>query len=444
VEVRTELPLKSPEKIQALDQVLQSQTFARSDLLKKFLRYVSEMEDAGRGSEITEYSIGTEALGRPVTYSPADDSSVRGRAHDLRQKLEHFYEHERPDVRVRIGLHKGSYVPYFYEVAVAPKDLSKLPVVEAAQASHQLVRPLPTLLRRKLAVWALATVVLLVLSGGVWIYMQRGRQPNSILQQFWGPMLRPGSDVLLCLATPPSLRIKPFPAPPRHGGFEPAPKETAKWYSSLGLPGIGEPYLYHSTTSPLFGDAAAAVQAAQTIATCGGSFQFLPENIIVGQVALAKRNILVIGAPNYSPYAARVLRNTPFTIEESGELGEEIIRERTPRSGSPVVFVPNRGQTGGISVAFGLITVFPNRTGSEEAPRAIVVSGITGAGAPAAMEFFTSPAGLTALRNQFRKDGLESVPESYQVIVKGSRDDSMPLNWQLVTYRVMEHPPSLE
>jgi hypothetical protein len=60
------------------------------------------------------------------------------------------------------------------------------------------------------------------------------------------------------------------------------------------------------------------------------------------------------------------------------------------------------------------------------------------------MEFFTSPAGLTALRNQFRKDGLESVPESYQVIVKGSRDDSMPLNWQLVTYRVMEHPPSLE
>ncbi|MBV8818244.1 MAG: hypothetical protein JO022_07785, partial [Acidobacteriaceae bacterium] len=166
--------------------------------------------------------------------------------------------------------------------------------------------------------------------------------------------------------------------------------------------------------------------------------------IIVGQVALAKRNILVIGAPNYSPYAARVLRNTPFTIEESGELGEEIIRERAPRSGPPVVFVPSRGQTGGISVTFGLITVFPNRTGSDEAPRAIVVSGITGAGAPAAMEFFTSLAGLTALRDQFRKDGLASVPASYQVIVKGIRDDSMPLNWQMVAYRVMEHPPSLE
>jgi len=170
----------------------------------------------------------------------------------------------------------------------------------------------------------------------------------------------------------------------------------------------------------------------------------LPENIIGGQVALAKRNVLVIGAQNYSPYAARVLRNTPFTIEENEELGEEIIRERSPQSGAPLVLVPNRGQSGGISVAFGLITVFPNQTGSEEGPRAIVVSGVTGAGAPAAMEFFTSPAGLTALRDQFRKDGMQHVPASYQVIVKGSREQAMPLNWQMVKYRVMEHPPSLE
>lgn len=202
--------------------------------------------------------------------------------------------------------------------------------------------------------------------------------------------------------------------------------------------------MYRSTTSPLFGDAAAAIQAAQTIAVAGGSFQFLPENAIVGQVALVKRNILLIGAPSYSPYAERVLRNTPFTIEENCEIGEEIIRERSPQSGAPLVLVQNRAQSGGISVAFGLITVFPNQSGSDEGPRAIVVSGITGAGAPAAMEFFTSPAGLTALRDRFVKDGLRRVPASHQVVIKGSRYQAMPLNWQMVTYRVMQHPPSLE
>jgi hypothetical protein len=431
--VRTEHPLKSQDKLQALTLVLQSETFARADLLKRFLRYVAEMEDAGRADEITEYSIGVEALGRPATYSPTDDSSVRGRAHDLRQKLEHLYKYERPDARLRIALPKGSYVPYFYEAPPPADEIQPPP----------LVIP-PAVGKRRHSKRLLVAAMLPLLTGGLWLIERSRRPKESILQQFWGPMLRPGSDVLLCLATPPSLRIKPFPAAPAHPGFEPAPKDTAKWYFSLGLPRLGEPYVYRSATSPLFGDAAAAIQAAQTIAVAGGSVRFLPENIIVGQVALSKRNILVIGAPTYSPYAARVLRNTPFTIEESGEIGEEIVRERSPRASPPLVLVPGRSQSGEISVAFGLITVFPNQTGSEEGPRAIVVSGITGAGAPAAMEFFTSTAGLTALHDRFEKDGLRRPPPSYQVVVKGSRDQAMPLNWQLVTYRVMERPPSLE
>ena len=442
MEVRTERPVKSREKIEALALVLQSETFARSDQLRKFLRYVAEMEDAGRGNEITEYSIGTEALGRPVTYSPANDSSVRGRAHDLRQKLEHFYKYERPDARIRVELHKGSYVPYFYEVAPPPEET--LPAVLVPTVPMAI----PRFPKRTRSFRGIAAILVSFVAGGFggafWMLWHSRPPEASILQQFWGPMLHAGSDVLICLATPPSLRIKPFPAAPRHPGFQPASKDTAQWYASLGLPGVGEPYVYRSATSPLFGDAAAAIQAAQTIAAYGGSFQFLPENIIVGQVALAKRNILVIGAPNYSPYAARVLKNTPFTIEESDEAGEEIIRERSPRPGSPLVLVPSRGRSGGISVAFGIITVFPNKTGSEEGPRAIVVSGITGAGAPAAMEFFTSAAGLTALRDRFRKDGLTRAPVSYQVVVKGSRDEAMPLNWQMVTYRVMDHSPSLE
>ncbi len=423
--------------------VLQSETLARSDQLRKFLRYVAEMEAAGRGSEITEYSIATAALGRPSTYSPADDSSVRGRAHDLRQKLDHFYKHERPDARIRIALQKGSYAPYFYEVEQLHPE-----VTQSAELVPAVPIAAPPVPKRKRNLWTLAAIFVSFVAGGVsgalWM-VHHSRPPEaSLLQQFWGPMLHAGSDVLICLATPPSLRIKPFPTAPRHPAFQPASKDIARWYASLGLPGPGEPYLYHSATSPLFGDAAAAIQAAHTIATYGGSIQFLPENIIVGQVALAKRNILVIGAPNYSPYAARVLKNTPFTIEESDKYGEEIIRERSPQSGSPLVLVPSVGQGGGISVALALITVFPNQTGREEGPRAIVVSGITGAGAPAAMDFFTSASGLSALRDRFRKDGLSRPPPSYQVVVKGSRDEAMPLNWEMVTYRVMEHPPSLE
>src|SRR5215475_3933292 len=105
----------SEQKQAALDAVLRSSTFARSDQLKSFLKYVCEMEIAGHGHELTEYLIGVEALGRPRQYSPGDDSAVRNRAFALRKKLQEFYERENPEAPIRIELHKGSYCTHFVE-----------------------------------------------------------------------------------------------------------------------------------------------------------------------------------------------------------------------------------------------------------------------------------------------------------------------------------------
>ncbi len=100
--------LSLDEKAQALRAVLESDTFARSERLKALLRFVCEAEMEGRGSELTEYSIGTLALGRPKEFAPLEDSSVRSRAHELRQKLEKYYSQEAPLAAVRIELRKGS------------------------------------------------------------------------------------------------------------------------------------------------------------------------------------------------------------------------------------------------------------------------------------------------------------------------------------------------
>ncbi len=83
-----EFTLSPDQKRRALEQALQGTTFSRADQLKRFLRYVCEMEIAGRAPEIKEYSIATEALGHSADYSPSDGSSVRSRAHSLRQKLQ--------------------------------------------------------------------------------------------------------------------------------------------------------------------------------------------------------------------------------------------------------------------------------------------------------------------------------------------------------------------
>src|SRR5260370_36466810 len=235
------------EKHQALSVVLQSQTFARADQLKKFLRYICEMEEAGRTGEISEYLIGIHALGRPADYSPADDSGVRGRAHALRLKLQQLYQLERPDAEIRVGLRKGSYTPYYY--CEAPGPAEPKPASAPVTAPRQFRRVPP-------AAWvrgALALAAAVTAAGRS--LMLRPNRPDAILREFWGPLLRPGSGVLLCLASPPSLLIRPFHNARRRGAFLPVAPATAAWYRCLRVPYGNEiPNMKNSQKPPLAGD----------------------------------------------------------------------------------------------------------------------------------------------------------------------------------------------
>jgi hypothetical protein len=107
------------EKRAAMEQVLQSATFLRANQVRNFLRYICEMELAGRAAALHEYLIAVEAMGLPSSYSTDDDSSVRRRAYALRQKLDRVYASELTQAKVRIEVPKGSYVPRFVPVDAA-------------------------------------------------------------------------------------------------------------------------------------------------------------------------------------------------------------------------------------------------------------------------------------------------------------------------------------
>src|SRR5688572_18349370 len=110
--------LSDEEKRAALRDVLQTPAFVRAAQLQAFLRLICEMEIAGRAGDINEYLIGVEVLGRPQGYSPAQDSAVRRRAVDLREKLDEVYAGDLASAAVRIELPKGRYVPRFVRADV--------------------------------------------------------------------------------------------------------------------------------------------------------------------------------------------------------------------------------------------------------------------------------------------------------------------------------------
>ena len=129
----TKPQLRDVEKRAALEQVLQSATFTRASQVRNFLRYICEMEIAGRGAALHEYLIAVEAMGRPAAYSTDSDSSVRRRAYALRQKLESVYSKELTDARIRIEVTTGGYVTRYVEVEPAePADVVDQPAANPA------------------------------------------------------------------------------------------------------------------------------------------------------------------------------------------------------------------------------------------------------------------------------------------------------------------------
>jgi len=106
-------PVSIDEKRQALARVLECRALGRSEQLRSLFRYVCEAEIEGRGHELHEYVLGVSVLGRPSGYSPAEDSCVRSRAYELRNRLRAYYETEGPGDPIRIVIDKGGYCPRF-------------------------------------------------------------------------------------------------------------------------------------------------------------------------------------------------------------------------------------------------------------------------------------------------------------------------------------------
>lgn len=104
----------SPSEIRlALDRILASPGFDKSEQLKSFLRFVVEETIAGRGDQIKAYTIAVDALGRDASFDPHLDPIVRVEAARLRRALETYYAGGGRDDSVVIELPTGHYVPVF-------------------------------------------------------------------------------------------------------------------------------------------------------------------------------------------------------------------------------------------------------------------------------------------------------------------------------------------
>ena len=84
------------QRAEQVDRILASDTALRASrkCSGDLLRFLADKTFCGEAEHLKEYSVGLDALGKPATYDPRQDSGVRLQASRLRQKLDDYYRTE--------------------------------------------------------------------------------------------------------------------------------------------------------------------------------------------------------------------------------------------------------------------------------------------------------------------------------------------------------------
>lgn len=107
-------PTPTPAEVRGqLDRVLASPEFTRAARLRELLLFIVTQRIEGREDRLTEYAIAETVFRRGADFNPETDSIVRTEAARLRSRLDEYYERSGRRDRVRIGIHRGDYLPIF-------------------------------------------------------------------------------------------------------------------------------------------------------------------------------------------------------------------------------------------------------------------------------------------------------------------------------------------
>jgi TolB-like protein/Tfp pilus assembly protein PilF len=115
--------------LSALNQVVSSEAFGKTERPARFLRYLVETALRGEAPLLKENVLGVEVFDRPASWDPRLDPVVRQEAGRLRKRLAKYYENGGAESQVRIELPVGTYVPVFRR---KPAEIETAPIPSPA------------------------------------------------------------------------------------------------------------------------------------------------------------------------------------------------------------------------------------------------------------------------------------------------------------------------
>ena len=160
----------------ALERILSSEVFARSERARDLLRYLVDQDLAGNADRLKGFSIAIDVFGRDDRFDSATDTVVRVQAGRLRDLLDQYYAREGASAGVRISIPRGSYIPsYSVEpLATAPAEPPAPGVSDDAGTTAATTSPeARSSIPRRLVAACVAIVVVLGAAIGTYVRSEK-------------------------------------------------------------------------------------------------------------------------------------------------------------------------------------------------------------------------------------------------------------------------------
>lgn len=447
--------IKPTEVRQALEAVLSSKYFSHSPQKRKFLRLICDFYLNNRVKELNEYLLGRDVFNRGANYHPADDPIVRVVAHDVRKKLEMYYQGEGVDDAIRLQIPIGSYEPQFTRrqsphLEIAPLASTELMAVETpfvetiadgAPPAEMMAPP------NRYPIWALGCGAVLLAGALVFFALSNrdlrrqmqaaeARKIEPLSNAVWGTFLKKTDPTLLVLSNPLSCLIVAGTDPQVQGkrsvelNAAQAAELTrfAQASRSTVISNItSTPRLIFSLdTFTGVGEAVGLYRLTDLFRSADRSL-VLKQSRTVSAEDLKNHDVILLGGFLSNDWTGKL----PVT-EDFVHTAGAMIENRHPQSGEEQMYRPrfNR-QNGDLVEDYALITVKPNIMYENIV---MVLAGSHSAGTQAAAEYVTSKNYLTEFTERLRQVGAaDGTPKYYQALLKVGVENGIPTTISLVT-----------
>jgi hypothetical protein len=425
------------ERVELLQRVLSSRTFAKSARLTKFLEFICLRTIEGRSRELNEQQIGIHVFSRSPSYSASDDSIVRTQARLLRLRLEEYFEHECPNSEMVISIPKGGYVPIFEarngafnSTIHAPQTSAKPAGPQAPAIVEEAVAPL--VVAKHKPRWrsvTLAAGVLILLAGlSVGLFWLNGRAEDPT-HALWSSIFSPGRSVIIVPSDDALVLYEEL-------------TQTAIPLDEYLSGSYLEKYSPHIGSAPLTSDWFAAHQYTSSAdLNLAMRLGRLPEaarvnietrNARVLRIAdLKSCNVILIGGIGANPWVELFSQHLNFDVNWDWKTSEGYVVNKHPAKGEAAIYRDTISD--GFRRSYGVLALLP---GIEDDGRALLFEGTGMAGTESAADF---PFNTSSFRNFAQQIGASSgkMPNFEALLETTSVGGNAP-EARLIAYRLIK------